>query len=156
MDVYLLLLFPQVLPKQHGGLLHRNLLLSCKNYARFWTVNSNHVKKLWKKRLRIEYMYESSNHDGYCSGNECEYAIENCTHISTRIPKEYTNYDVGTELKDVPFDYEHLVHLCEPGFPGFGPYYQSGYCELSDECIVRNLDKHDFRVTVTSVQIVFY
>lgn len=87
------------------------------------------------KRVFIKYQEETSDHDGYCSGEECCYTKKERT-TSIKIPADikkenYKEYIMSKELITRPY-------------VGVG----SGYCSLSDECIEHGLGKHDYRITI--------
>ena len=45
-------------------------------------------------RAKITALLETSDHDGYCSGEECEYKIDEVVKI-INVPTEYKNHPIG-------------------------------------------------------------
>ena len=100
-------------------------------------------------KAKIIAKLETSDHDGYCSGGECEYEVKTVTYI-IEVPCEYKNYPVGklNNFDEYGIDWDKL--LPEPDLNNYG----SGYCDLSDECDNNNLDKHDYRYTIISIELI--
>lgn len=95
----------------------------------------------------VEYTLEVSDHDGYCSGGDCEYKKESKMYI----------IDVPDVLKDTPEgvlenpqEYDWSVHLPKPKLNNYG----SGYCNISQKAQDAGLERHDYKITVTKVEIV--
>lgn len=88
--------------------------------------------------VKIYYTLELSDHDGYCSGGECEYSIKEKTYKT---------------LVD-----DNLLDPCEgkQGYKIFIPKPEvncgSGYCELSPECVHENLGIHAHRIKINRVK----
>ena len=98
--------------------------------------------------INIEAKLETSDHDGYCSGEENDYE---CTinNYLVELPK---NIIVNEEdltpkkLLDINYNWESL--LPEPNLHG-----DSFYCYISDESKKHGLGCHDYRYTIISVKI---
>ncbi len=84
---------------------------------------------------------EISDHDGYCSGGECEYICKRIRYIRT-IPDENVNKSVE--------DPYWISLLPEPNINMYG----SGYCELSEECIKNDIGYHEYRYTILKIIII--
>lgn len=118
--------------------------------------------------MSIWYLLETSDHDGYCSGNECEY--EAGEH-SISIKREYlelgepsfkemdwsvrTSFDrmMASQLTEKQLNYlttwiDGTVHLKAE--------HESGCCNDSPAARLKGLERHDFRVTITCVQPTFH
>lgn len=99
-------------------------------------------------KVKITSKLETSDHDGYCSGEECEYECKIITHIID-IPKKYKLYPKGTiNLDEDDFDWVNL--LPEPELNTDESYY----CDNSYESENHGLEKHDYRYTIQSVEII--
>lgn len=66
-DPYLTFCIVNSLPKIKGIKLHTRLLMASKNYATFWTVNKEHVRKIfapimsqWKENIIMRQFYYRS------------------------------------------------------------------------------------------------
>lgn len=95
----------------------------------------------------IEYVLEVSDHDGYCSGEECDYKQESKMYI----------IDVPDDLKDVPEGvyenparYDWTPYLPRPKINQFG----SGYCHISTKAQYARLERHDYRFNIIRVEFV--
>ena len=96
-------------------------------------------------KAKITARLETSDHDGYCSGEECEYKCKIIKRI-VNAPDQYKTYKYG-EIDDLSeYDWEKLL---EPPELGEG----SSYCSLSPECEENNLGVHDYRYTIISVEL---
>ena len=89
--------------------------------------------------VQITFKEEVSDHDGYCSGGECE--------LTTRIYKKVIHVDVGEIANRLEYftKYADEVICNEDG---------SYYCDLSDDAKTAGLQQHDHRVTVLNVELV--
>ena len=89
--------------------------------------------------VQITFKEEVSDHDGYCSGGECE--------LTTRIYKKVIHVDVGEIANRLEYftKYADEVICNEDG---------SYYCDLSDDAKNAGLQNHDHRVTVLNVELV--
>ena len=109
-------------------------------------------------KIVLAYQVETSDHDGYCSGAECEYEwnIEYKEYDIKMLPKRLQNFKIGTEI-NIENDLEIIVDSLgvkrelerdvESGMGG-----ESMYCELSEECFEHNLHIHEFRITPLSAK----
>lgn len=89
---------------------------------------------VYTRITHVNYILETSDHDGYCSGDECEYAKDNLDAILA----------IPDNVKDVDgFCWGVLNEIANSKLGG-----GSGYCDLSPESIANNLANHDFRVTI--------
>jgi hypothetical protein len=104
-----------------------------------------HKKDVSIKKVKIEAQLETSDHDGYCTDNECDYNTEIVVHY-VDVPKEYQDHSLGPIDQD-GYDWKSL--LPNPGVEG-----NSCYCSLCQECIDAGLDIHDYRYTIQSVELV--
>ena len=109
-------------------------------FCSFWL--NRHIKyDFWTALLEI------SDHDGYCSGNECEY--ESIIKIFyCNIPLEYNHYPVCTILDNNEYNWEQILLIPKINDDG------SGYCELCEESKKANLYGHDYRYSIILVEIV--
>ena len=99
-------------------------------------------------KAKINAKLETSDHDGYCSGEECEYDVKTVTYI-VDLPNEYKNYPQGKLLNIDEFDVDWENYLPKPILNN-----GSGYCGLSEECVNHKLDIHDYKYTILSVEII--
>lgn len=94
-------------------------------------------------KVKIIAILEISDHDGYCSGEECEYTKE--TIEKTIIfPDELKNTD------NITVDCHNWIQYLEEPTLNDG----SGYCDLSAECVENNLGIHDYRYNVIAVELI--
>jgi hypothetical protein len=103
--------------------------------------------KDYKLRLEIEV----SNHDGYCSGNECEYSVIT-KNITVRVPSSYDMSVWDDKVYDPPCwgrDEDIVGSRIENSIPNTDG--GSGYCVNSVEAERHGIDKHDTRVHVAVV-----
>ncbi len=78
---------------------------------------------------------EISDHDGYCSGNECVYKSKNKKYIRT-IPEDKVNK---------PINDPYWIELLQcSNINNTGSYN----CKLSRQCIERNLGFHEYKYTI--------
>ena len=97
-------------------------------------------------KVKIISKLETSDHDGYCSGGECEYEVKVVETI-TDLPTQYKSYSKGKLNNFNNFDWVELLPE---------PYLNDGsnYCDINEECEAHGLGKHDYRYTILSVQII--
>jgi len=81
-----------------------------------------------------------SDHDGYCSGNECEGIVKEVQHVVN------LNEDIYKINKENMEYWKR--HLPEPKLNTSGSYF----CNKSVMCQKYGLDKHDYRYEVVSVK----
>ncbi len=100
-------------------------------------------------KVKIKAKLEIADHDGYCSGNDCEYSYSIKEYI-VDIPiddewiKEYIDM---SNIKDCGIDWYNYLPV--PNIDTYGSYY----CDLTDECEEHDLDKHSYRYTVLNVVV---
>lgn len=116
-------------------------------------------------KLTVEI--EKSDHDGYCSGEECEYnsiivtktlSIVEVGPIFTPLFKSLKR--ITTEKGETFLDLyqgETKIDLCVDEF--FKDETElncsgSGYCHLSDNCVKKELERHDYRINLISVEVI--
>lgn len=99
-------------------------------------------------KVKIIYVDETSDHDGYCSDGECEYKKEIITRL-VAVPEMYKNHPPGVISKLSEFDWTCLLKK-----PNVDDELGSLYCDLSPECEANGLIQHDYRQTVIYVEIV--
>lgn len=94
------------------------------------------------RKVKVKAKLEIADHDGYCSGGECEYSCS---------IKEYiidAPYYTPNDTSDLNLQY--LIDLLpEPKIDTWG----SGYCDLSDECKLNDLYKHSHKYTILEVTV---
>lgn len=89
--------------------------------------------------IDITFKEEVSDHDGYCSGGECD--------LSTRIYNKIVEVDVNEINNDLQYyiKYADKVIINDDG---------SYYCDLGDGAKIAGLGQHDYRITVLKVNLV--
>ena len=89
--------------------------------------------------IDITFKEEVSDHDGYCSGGECD--------LSTRIYNKIVEVDVNEINNDFRYyiKYADDVNINDDG---------SYYCDLGDGAKSAGLGPHDYRITVLKVKLV--
>ena len=104
---------------------------------------------MWAK---ISFLRETSDHDGYCSGAECEYEHELQTVVVklSELPPQIT-------FKNGFVEKAHLnLELWEQYLPEYSCEFTentgSGFCDVSDESDEHGLWKHDVRDTIVSIK----
>ena len=98
-------------------------------------------------KAKITAKLETSDHDGYCSGNECEYKSQVVVK-KVNVPQKYKNHELGQIEIVKEYDWEQL--LVPPVLNMDG----SGYCELSSKCKGGGVGRHDYKYTIITVEIV--
>ncbi len=107
------------------------------------------------RKARVRAVLETSDHDGYCSGEECLYEAEEKEFI-VDIPDKFVDHSDGffTEDEIEKIDSKDWLPVLPPILLGeLRDIDQSHYCELSKKCKQHNLKVHDYRYTILSVQI---
>jgi hypothetical protein len=99
-------------------------------------------------KAKIIAKLETSDHNGYCSGAECEYEVKTQSYI-VDLSDQYKNYPKGklNDFDEYGVDWEKL--LLEPVLNN-----GSCYCDVSEESNTHGLGCHDYRYTVLSVEII--
>lgn len=90
-------------------------------------------------KVKITYSVESSDHDGYCTGEECSYEAST-EEVVVDAPKNILGVDWASLI---PVE----KHTRAP------VRMKSGWCRLSKESIEAGLDYHDLRITLLSVEV---
>jgi hypothetical protein len=88
----------------------------------------------------LKYTLEVSDHDGYCSGEECDYVCEKKT-VRVEIPREEAAR-IETMSRAELARYTGLVP--QPKLNESGSYY----CRPNKQGKQAGLDRHDFKVTI--------
>lgn len=119
----------------------------CGRYETYLTVVDVRSLNLW-----VQVVYETSEHGGYCSGNECSYSSENkICHLHVSDHEFLVNghearvFNPSQNPKIMQNIEKKLgVHLI--GRMG------SFYCDLDSESERHGLDIHDYRITVVDYE----
>lgn len=93
----------------------------------------------------ITALLETSDHDGYCSGNECEYK-QQYVEKKVEIPKELLHKEQITIENYNWLEFFEEPELCVDA----GSYF----CDISSECENNLLGRHDYKYTVVKIEIV--
>ena len=108
-------------------------------------------------RLKIIAKIETSDHCGWCSGNECVYKITNYNK-TIEITEEELNADLDeiSNRKTKKFSNERLNEIYKNYWIKYIPEpvlntTESYYCDRCDESIKAKLGKHDFRINIVKV-----
>lgn len=99
-------------------------------------------------RVRITSKLETSDHDGYCSEGECEYKVKTKSHV-VDLPIEYKNYPEGKLVNFDEFGINWEDFLPTPELSD-----GSCYCDLSTESVANGLNRHEYRYTILSIEII--
>ncbi len=98
------------------------------------------------KKIQINAKLYKSDHNGYCSDNECELELSIVNYIID-IPREYINYPEG-DILEIDQDY-WIKFLPEQKINSSGSYY----CINSTSSICNGLGIHDYKYIINSVKI---
>lgn len=90
-------------------------------------------------KISVTVQLETSDHDGYCSDNECEYKKQVVEHTIC-VPNNWKNLA----------DDELIKYLPEPKLNNNGSYY----CYVGGNSKLNNLDKHDYKYTILDIRVV--
>ena len=90
--------------------------------------------------IDITFKEEVSDHDGYCSGGECD--------LSTRIYNKIVEVNVNEITNDLQY---YIKYADEVIIDDEGSSY---YCDLGDDAKSAGLGPHDYRITVLKVKLV--
>lgn len=105
------------------------------------------------KKISIKALLETSDHDGYCSGDECEYKSKIIIKLCD-IPVEYENHPLGMinqeNFSDDEWSNYWSKYLPCPDLNTSESYY----CDLSSKCSSIGLGRHDHKYTILQVKIV--
>ncbi len=97
--------------------------------------------------IKITTILETSDHDGYCSGNESYYESNEKIFI-LKTPQKYIDYPIGIIEN---YDEEFIINLLPiPGINMNGSYY----CKNSKESELKDLSMHDYRYNIKTVEII--
>ena len=99
------------------------------------------------KKILIAALLETSDHDGYCSGGDCEYESRKIVHLCD-IPEKYADSEIGVIRKSKSDNWDQYLPEPELNFSG------SYYCHLSDKCKEARLGPHAYKYTILKVEIV--
>jgi len=94
-------------------------------------------------KAKITAIFATSDHDGYCSGNECEYKTERMQFVID-VPEGMKNKINEEDYNDWK-KYLPTHNLSEGG---------SNYCDLSNECVEKGLDRHEYEYTIISIEVI--
>lgn len=98
-------------------------------------------------QIKIVAILETSDHDGYCSGNECIYDSQKNIYILPT-PEDYEKYPIGI-IED--FDVNKIINLLPKENTNTQGSY---YCKNSEYANHKELSNHDYRYTIVSVEII--
>ena len=91
-------------------------------------------------RIEILFKEEVSDHNGYCSGGECE--------LTTRVYKKQVDVEIGKITNDLEYFEKYADKVvCDHDS-------NSDWCDLSEEVISAGLTSHEYRITVMRVSLV--
>jgi hypothetical protein len=90
--------------------------------------------------IEILFKEEVSDHDGYCSGGECE--------LTTRVYKK----QVDVEIIEITNNLEYFEKYADKVVCDHDS--NSDWCDLSEEVITAGLTSHEYRITVMRVSLV--
>ena len=99
-------------------------------------------------RVKIIAKLETSDHSGYCSGNECEYELKIVETILDDIPTMYLSHPIGKIVDLDEYDWEKKLPIPNLNLDG------SCYCKLEDKCVLSGLGVHDYKYIITSVELI--
>jgi hypothetical protein len=100
-------------------------------------------------KAKITTQLETSDHDGYCSGEDCEYEVQTHSYI-VDLPDQFKNYSEGKLNNFDKYNFEWDLLLPEPKLNNDGSFY----CNLSKESETHGLNRHDYRYTIISIEII--
>ena len=98
------------------------------------------------KKIKIEAILEISDHDGYCTDNECTYSKKTTTHYIDA-PLIFKHYPIGPIINS---KYDWVTFLPTPDINMSGSYY----CKEDYSVKKAGLNCHDYKYTITSIEIV--
>lgn len=98
-------------------------------------------------KAKIISKLEISDHDGYCSGGECDYECKIVENIVI-VPLQYNTYPKGKLLNLEEYNWEIL--LPKPKINNNGSFM----CKLSSKSKINEIDKHDYKYTILSVEFI--
>ncbi len=105
----------------------------------------------------IKVLLETSDHDGYCSDNDCIYSAVEQEHIinNVSVPDDLPD----GELLDYDDEQEQYFLSLLPKLSLWesntnSKAWKSGYCYLSPKSKKNNLSNHEYRYNIKSVFII--
>jgi hypothetical protein len=103
----------------------------------------------------IEYKLQSSDHDGYCSDNECHYNEEIKIFESNKILEEHKYlYDCELNEYDDKYFISLLPKLCLwENSNKFDHTFKSGYCTIDFKSKHERLSQHDYKYEILRVSM---
>lgn len=108
--------------------------------------------------VKLEIDFESSDHDGYCSGGECEYTQEGVTRF-VPLPECFIDSEIGTVLPthDTFWSYLWEKKCCGKNDRGLYDIAGGSYsCQMDNNSQDSGLDQHTVRIVVMNAQVVEY
>ena len=97
-------------------------------------------------KAKITAKLEISDHDGYCTDNECDYECSTVIKIID-VPQEYKNNKQGKICDVNDYDWIQFLDIPELNYSG------SRACEVSSECQENGLGNHEYKYTIISVEL---
>ena len=93
-------------------------------------------------RIEILFKEEVSDHNGYCSGGECE--------LTSRVYKKQVEVEIGEITNNLEYFEKYADEVV-----GVGECCcQSHYCDLGEDVVSAGLGAHDHRITILRVSLV--
>lgn len=120
-------------------------------------------------KLEITANLETSDHDGYCSGEECQYEkreIEKIKYVNLDEDRELKNF-LENKYKDLLknfFLFEEILEIKDINNNIWEKYLNderpgshrgSGYCRITKEFCEAGLGHHDYNFQILKVKITF-
>lgn len=96
-------------------------------------------------KAKIISKLETSDHDGYCSGGECDYE-SNIIETITDVPIQYKSHPKGKLSNLDEYDWEKILPIPKLNLNG------SCYCDISQKSKLFGLGVHDYKYTIMSVE----
>ena len=91
-------------------------------------------------RIVILFKEEVSDHNGYCSGGECE--------LITRVYKKQVEVEIGEITNTLEYFEKYADEVvCNHDS-------NSNWCDLSEEVVSAGLTAHEYRITIMRVSLV--
>ena len=91
-------------------------------------------------RIEILFKEEVSDHNGYCSGGECE--------LTTRVYKKQVDVEIGKITNDLEYFEKYADEIvCDHSS-------NSNWCELGEDVVSAGLTAHEYRITILRVGLV--
>jgi hypothetical protein len=114
-----------------------------------FTQNPNFTHFSSYQMVELVVYFELSDHDGYCSGDQCDYVAYTKTVI-VPIPYFYDQLVIdGDKVKNCN-DYDWSIYLHDKYKMNANGSY---FCHLSPEAEDHGLTRHDCRMTVLSATV---